>query len=31
MCPEKETCRPLLNFDNLIEKGGEVEGCHKVQ
>ena len=31
MCPEKVTCRPLLNFDNLVEKRGEVEGYHKVQ
>ena len=30
MCPEKETYRPLLNFDNLVKRG-EAEGYHKVQ
>ena len=39
MCPEKETCRPLLNFDNLVKreevegyhsKSSKISGCHRM-
>ena len=39
MRPEKETCRPLLNFDNLVKreevegyhsKSSKISGCHRM-
>ena len=39
MCLEKETCRPLLNFDNLVKreevegyhsKSSKISGCHRM-